>query len=64
MSRAWLCHATFTATHLGYAKFNRAIVVGADLSKAGDLTQEQIDVAEGDPETKLPAHLDAPGPVV
>jgi uncharacterized protein YjbI with pentapeptide repeats len=38
----------------------KAQFVGADLSKAKNLTQDQIDIACGDKATKLPAGLTMP----
>ena len=52
---AVLDHADFADAHLG-----KAVVTGASLSHARNLTQNQIDETIGDASTTLPAHLARP----
>ena len=55
LTDALLDHADFAGAELG-----RAIVRGASLSHARNLTQEQIDDTIGDASTTLPAYLETP----
>jgi len=59
-TNANLTKALLSATNLDNAEFKRAILNGADLSAAKGLTSEQLDVACGDSETKLPSGLSIP----
>jgi uncharacterized protein YjbI with pentapeptide repeats len=50
-----LSHARLCATFWHEADLSGAILKGADLTLGGELTQEQLDRACGDDQTKLPA---------
>jgi hypothetical protein len=60
LSRAYFSGAYLNGTSLNRANLAMAYVIGANLSNAKDLTQEQIDEAYGDSTTKLPANLHMP----
>jgi uncharacterized protein YjbI with pentapeptide repeats len=55
-----LSNADLSNANLEGANLKRANLEGAYLSKAKALTQEQINMAYGDENTKLPAHLQRP----
>jgi uncharacterized protein YjbI with pentapeptide repeats len=57
LSNADFFMATFSATNLFRAKLNGASFEHADLARAVNLTQEQLNVACGDAETLLPPGL-------
>ncbi len=55
-----LSNADLSNADLSNANLHRADLFGADLSTAKNLTQEQIDEADGDDDTKLPKGLTRP----
>jgi uncharacterized protein YjbI with pentapeptide repeats len=62
LSRAQLYHADLRAAVLSGATLRQAQLQGADLEYAIDLTQEQLDLACLDKETRLPPHFKRPTP--
>lgn len=57
---ARLIQANLSGAALAGADLSGATVDDADLSQARDLTQSQLDVAEGGAQTQLPAGLERP----
>jgi uncharacterized protein YjbI with pentapeptide repeats len=55
-----LTEADLTGADLTGADLSWADLSGANLSGASNLTQEQIEVAKGNEQTKLPDHLELP----
>src|SRR5271157_5156640 len=60
LSGADLRRADLSGAILVWAKFDGADLRGANLSTAEGLTQEQVDAAKGDSDTKLPDNLHMP----
>jgi hypothetical protein len=60
LSGAHLEGADLRGAHLGEADLRGAHLGGADLSEARELTQDQVDLARGDAQTKLPPGLVRP----
>jgi uncharacterized protein YjbI with pentapeptide repeats len=60
LRRANLSGVDFYQTHLRRANLAGADLSGTNLSETMNLTQEQIDEAYGDEQTKLPEHLNRP----
>lgn len=60
LSEATLHRTDFTDTDLKWANFLGSKLHGADLSQAKHVTQEMLDSAYGDAETKIPTHLTRP----
>src|SRR5918995_1057518 len=60
LSRAVLRGANLFAANISSANLPRADLSGANLSGAQDLTQEQLEAANGDESTRLPSDLKPP----
>lgn len=60
LRRARLENANLESAHLGGANLTDADLDGANLERAIDLTQEQVDQAQGSSETRLPEELKHP----
>jgi hypothetical protein len=60
LTQADLTQANLEGAHLFGANLGGAHLFGADLSGAQDLTQEQLEQAEGDENTQLPSNLKCP----
>ncbi|WP_311446964.1 pentapeptide repeat-containing protein [Frankia nepalensis] len=60
LTGAMLNGANLTDATLTSADLTRATLDGADLSRARGLRQTQVDVAEGNPRTQLPAGINRP----
>ena len=60
LTHAWLGEATLTGADLGGATLTGADLSGANLTGAHDLSQEQLNAANGDSETELPLGLQRP----
>ena len=58
---ACLCGADFSGADMGSAVLDGARLYGTNLSGCGNLTQEQIEKALGDDDTRLPPGLIRPG---
>jgi len=50
--------ATFSGASLSKARFDGAVLCGADLSQSIDLTRRQIESARMDKTTKLPDYIE------
>jgi hypothetical protein len=61
LDAACMCHADFSGADLDGASLNGTQLFGADLSGCRNLTQERIDAAFGDADTRLPVGLKHPG---
>lgn len=60
LSRAKLIGVDLSGVYLLAANLSRANLSEADLSEAIELSQQQIDAADGDSKTKLPRHIKRP----
>jgi hypothetical protein len=63
LSGAELSGANLTGVNLGGADLSGAELSGADLSKTNGLTQEQLNSAHSDDQTRLPLGLHGPHPI-